>query len=270
MAESGLKGDQAALAFIEATFADLDAWRNYAATDWEPEHDSELASDDHGWKPSPMSQLAKSSLSSAFDHLDAIRSHVETRRTFVFATDTLLRTALVAAAQAVWMIAPDDAATRQARGRTVAAETYRRHIEFLRDLQKRPLAGGSEGDRTAEVLAHAVERSTALAQIRASLGEKEQWQATAMIEKAAEYVWGKDYVDEARVVFRSGSGAAHGLVWSILGRPSTKLRGDVDAGFGNFVATGSLASIHNSYACAYQLTKRGWALLRQRGSSKSN
>lgn len=81
------------------------------------------------WKPWPLSQLAFGGLAAARDHLQAIRVHIEAGQLFPLATDTLLRGALLGAAQTVWMLAPDDQPTRLDYARTAAAEMLRRHRE---------------------------------------------------------------------------------------------------------------------------------------------
>ena len=74
------------------------------------------------------SQLAWNGLAGAADHLSAIRRHVEARQLFPFSHLTLCRSALIGAAQAVWVLSPDDSQTRIKRARVVAVYDIRRGV----------------------------------------------------------------------------------------------------------------------------------------------
>lgn len=87
-----------------------------------------------------MSQLATGGLSAAFDHLDAVRWQIETRRLFVYAPLSLARSALLGAAQAGWLLADSDRSVRLRRSRVVVEYMYTEHERYLRLL--RGIAGG--------------------------------------------------------------------------------------------------------------------------------
>jgi len=263
------RSDIAALEQLRATYEELDAW-GLACRDgtWQPAAESELAIDDLGWPPSPLSQLARGSLVSAWDHLSAVRTQVESRGMFPFATPTLLRTALVASAQAVWLLGDDSGGVRQQRGRTLAAETYRRHFEYLRDLL---MIGGEDDPNTVKVADALAERIGELATLREELGERSKWNATAMIEGAVRSTFAAEetpdaLVIEARSLFRRGSGAAHGLHWSILGSADTTITPGGTDGLAAITAGCSPAGIQNAFRLAYLLSKRGWTLLDRRSA----
>lgn len=130
-----------ALAHIQSLFKDIESWGAALREPWRPDPTSQLALDDQAWPGWPVTQLARASLGSARDHLQAVRVHIEAEQMFPLASDTLLRTAIVAGAQTVWMLSPDDEVLRQERGRTVAAEVYRRRPRVVKQAAHDRLAG---------------------------------------------------------------------------------------------------------------------------------
>lgn len=254
-----------ALRQIEGTFGDLELWDARTAAGFVPEPGSPLALDDEDWKPWRLSQLAFGGLAASHDHLEAIRVHIEARRLFPLATDTLLRGALLGAAQAVWLLAPDDHVTRLDFSRCAAAEMHRRQREWLSDLRKIP-AEPHEG--TDKVYAHVLERERELQAKRAAAGQTRKFDNTNIIERAAAAAFDPATVTEARTVWRALSGAAHGLSWPMLGRVGTEQTSAADGeGMADFQAGGSLDAILNGYFLAYRLALKGWDLLDLRGSA---
>ena len=73
--------------------------------------------------------------------------------------------------------------------------------------------------------------------------------------------------ERARAEWRRGSGAAHGLPWSLLGRRDTRQVGAADAdGMATFHVGGSLDALANSYLCAHGLLAHAFRLLDRRGT----
>ena len=141
---------------------------------------------------------------------------------------------------------------------------YDKHGQFLNDLSA--LAGGAHAD-TETVRTHVAGRAEELREKRDAAGERATFQATPVIEDAVRETLGELFALEAKVEWRRGSGAAHGLPWSLLGVPSaTQIGGDAD-GMAVFQATGGWQAVANGYMAAYHLLRRGWALMEQRGSN---
>lgn len=250
---------------IRSTFPDLDTWGARTKRAFYPDAGSVLASDDEDWKPWRLSQLAFGGLAAAQDHLQAIRVHIEAHRLFPLATDTLLRSALLGAAQAVWLLAPDDQTTRLDFARTAAAEMHKRHREWLSDLRR---VGEGSHANTEVVHNHVVTREKQLASKRAAAGQARMFEATNIIERAAAATFNKSAITEARTVWRSLSGAAHGLVWPMLGREGTEQAAGPDAdGMAEYQAGGSLRASLNAYMLAYRLSAKGWELLDLRAAA---
>jgi hypothetical protein len=147
-----------------------------------PTPGSELPEDDSDWQWTPVSQVAFTGMGAARDHLQAVRVHIEAGELFPFAQQTLLRTAILSAAQGVWVLAPDDRAERLSRARTFAYENLEQHQVFLLDLQglaPTPHAGTDAVER------HAAQRRAELADLRAAAGQGVQpLNATDVIQKA--------------------------------------------------------------------------------------
>jgi len=252
-------------AIIRRTFADLDRWRLLARNGWTPAPGSALAVDDEDWPWWPLSQLAVAGLAAGRDHIGAVQGHLERGEPFPFADGTLLRSGMLGAATAVWLLAPNDRAARLKRARTVAAEVYDKHAQFLGDLSS--LSGGDHAG-TEAVKNHVAERTKELARLRDAAGERATFQATHVVEAAAKAALGEPYGLEARVEWRRGSGAAHGLPWSLLGVQTTTQLGAGDGqGMAMFQAAGGWSAVANGYMAAYHLLRRGWELMDQRGGT---
>jgi hypothetical protein len=250
-------------ALIRGTFTDLETWRLRAHHEWLPDPNTELAADDEDWPWWRLSQLAVAGLAAGREHLSAVTYHLSRGEAFPFADRTLVRTAILGGAQAVWLLTPDDRPARVKRARTMAADVYSKHGVYLSDLS---IVAGGEHSGTEVVKAHVEQRARQLQAVRDDAGQRGELQPTHVIEQAVREALGDEYVVEARTEWRRGSGAAHGLPWAVLGGPSTEQVGEPDEhGMATHVAGGGWEPIANGYMLAYQLLRRGWQLLERRG-----
>ena len=253
-------------AVVRSTFATLDKWRRIPGP-FIPGPGSELVGDDRDWPPFGVSQVAWAGFTVAVEHLQAIRAHIDVQppnrpNLFAFAHQTLARTALVGAASAVWVLAPDDRVKRVERSRTVVTYMQDEHLKYLRALQ-----GLAEHAGTDAVAAHVAQRQRELSEMRQADGDRAKYETTRIIREAALAGFGDERLaDEVVAVWRSGSGAAHGLVPSVLGRSSRARTGPADAD-GRAIITigGDFELFSNAYMAAYHLTGKGWDLLVRRG-----
>ena len=259
----GSVDDEAIEAKLRETFPILDDWQRWGLKAFWPEQGSELEVDDQDWPPIPVSQIAHRGLQVAGDHLLAVRAHIEARRLFPFSDRTLCRSALLGAAQAVWVLAPEEPGLRLKRARTVAVYEHRKNRQYLRDLQGIASQPHQNTDTVAAVVdSHANE----LDQKRDAAGERLELSNTDMIREAVEAVFEAAHGAEAVVVWQSGSGAAHGFV--MLGTAGTVQSSVADqAGIAEFQVGGSLRRMSNAYFAAFHTADRGWKLLRQRGTA---
>ena len=258
-----LNADELAmLAVIRSTFDTLRQWQKRTENAYVPLPNSALAADAEDWPYFSVPTVAWSGLIAASDHLSAIRSHIEARDLFSLAHLTLCRSALVGAAQAVWVLAPDDRQQRIRRGRTVASYLYKYHLNFLRKLQ-----GSSDEPHvgTDTVAALVEQRRGELRAIRQADGDRSELNTTEMIESAASSAFAdQNKVDETLLAWQGGSGAAHGQPWPLFGTPGTVQTSVRDDGLAEFPAGGSLIRIGNYFMAAFAFAEHGWVLFERR------
>lgn len=252
-------------AVVRGTFATLDQWKRIQGPAT-PVPGSELAMDDEDWPPFGVSQVAWSGFTVAVEHLQAIRAHIDVQEPnrpnlFAFAHQTLARTALIGAATAVWVLAPDDHAKRIERARCVVTYQQDEHHKYLRALQG--LASDAGTDAVAD---HVAMRRRELAAKRMADGETAKYETTRIIREAALVAFGtQPLADEVVAGWRSGSGAAHGLLFPLLGR-SPMAQGPSDGrGRATFTIGGSFELFSNAYMSAFHIARHGWSLLARRG-----
>ena len=193
------------------------------------------------------------------------RRHIEAKQLFPFSQLTLCRSALVGAAQAVWVLAPDTSHMRVRRARAVAAYLYKKQNQYLKDLRDLLDAPDKNTDAAAEF---AAARFDELQAKRAADGQKQvDLDTTDMIRSAAIEAFGSDDLTKNAVLaWRAGSGTAHGLMWPLFGTPAMQQAGPSgDDGLANFHVAGTLSVIANPYCAAFWLGQRGWSLLHERG-----
>lgn len=252
-------------AVVRSTFATLDRWRRIQGP-FIPIAGSELARDDTDWPHFGVSQVAWGGFTVAVEHLQAIRAHIDVQKPnranlFAFAHQTLARTALIGAATAVWVLAPDDRATRVERARNVVTYQQDEHHKYLRALQ-----GLADHDGTNAVADHVDVRRRELAAKRMADGDKAGYETTRIIREAALAAFKtKPLAEEVVAGWRSGSGAAHGLPFPLLGRSSMAQGPADDQGRATFLIGGDFELFSNSYMAAYHLADHGWSLLVRRG-----
>ena len=146
------------------------------------------------------------------------------------------------------------------------AYIYKNHLQYLKGLQgiaDTPHAG------TDTVAALVDQRLNELTLKRDADNQKESLNTTNLIRLAAETAFTKpELVEQVVLAWQSGSGAAHGLPWSLFGTPGTVQSAPADAdGIAEFQAGGSLSRIANSYMAAFYLAEQGWKLLEQRNAA---
>lgn len=252
-------------AAVKGTFATLDRWRRIRGP-FIPLEGSELAWDDADWPPCRLSQVAWVGFTVAVEHLQAIRVHIDVQppnrpNLFGFAHQTLARTALIGAATAVWVLAPDQSAKRLERARNVVTYQQDEHHKYLRALQ-----GLGDHAQTDAVADHVAMRQRELAAKRSADGDTARYETTRIVREAALAAFkSQELTNEVIASWRSGSGAAHGLVYPLLGR-SRVTQGPPDGdGVAAFTVGGDFELFSNAYMAAYHLADHGWSLLIRRG-----
>jgi hypothetical protein len=252
------------LAQIRQTYSQLESWRDVVRGGFAPDPGSDLVIDDEDWPAWPISDMVAVGLGMAFDHLDAVRHTVETGQFFAMAQTTLLRGALIGAAQSVWLLAPEAREERLRRTRTLLDYVYSEHGKFLRAV----LESESRLPEADEVADQIARRKAELRGKRTSAGERSKFTTTDMVIGAARAVLLPRLVREVEVIWRESSGVAHGLPWSLLGHPQAVQTSEPDEhGRASFVVTGGAARLANPYLAVFTLARHGWGLREMRGSS---
>ncbi|MGI9052817.1 MAG: hypothetical protein ACR2HQ_09240 [Ilumatobacteraceae bacterium] len=257
--------EQALLRALQATFPVLDQWRDLLCKPFVPVDSSDLAVDDQDWRWLQPGQLAWAGLSSARDHLHAVRVHIEARELFPVAQSTLIRAGLVGGATTVWLLAPSGRHERLRRSRVLLAETYRRHDQFNTKALELPTDQLLPG--ATPFAAHIRNRLGEVQAKRDADGQRGGFVQTDVIHEAALVVFPHNpaAVTEIDLIWQSTSGAAHGLTWSLFGQPDSTLVSEPDeSGMAWFAVAGGLQRIANSYLGVFQLALRGWQLLAAR------
>ncbi|MDP9164595.1 MAG: hypothetical protein M3O32_00750 [Actinomycetota bacterium] len=245
---------------IEATYPDLDAWFARSRSRVEvPQPGSELAVDDQLYPASPISEVARLSLTLAVDHLRLVRVVTDQRQLFSSATFTTLRGALVGAAQGLWILTSDDRDVRRARGLNVVADELSQLGKYYREGEKHERGAVPDDQwewhrqRTAQVAAARGEQQPPLNQ-------------TDMIAAAldAAFPASSDKRQIGRLLWRRMSADAHVLGWAVAQRAHLVTRPAKGEPLSVLAAPGTLADLAEPFLCAYALLRRGWALFDRR------
>lgn len=136
---------------------------------------------------------------------------------FITAPFSLARGALVAASQALWLLADDDATTRQQRGLSVAIEAQVQRLGYQREQLK--ICNAEEAELSQGQIVEVLEPMLKEAQGRTKKGFR--FNDTQVIEQAARYRFADEENVDAAVVtadlhWRRMGGDAHSLGWQLL------------------------------------------------------
>lgn len=210
--------DAARLEQLTSTFPQLDGWHSRSAVrPEEPQNGSELHEDDKVWPRHPISEMTRLSLALSVEHMRFVRVVLEAEQLFPSAPLTTLRAALVGAAQAVWVLSPDDRKTRRSRGLCVIAEEYAQLAKFYREVDRL-----EPGTVPASQWAWIDERTRDLATVRGP--SPPSLNQTAMIGNAvaAAFPNSPDKRTTGRLLWRQMSADAHVLGWAVSQRTSIR------------------------------------------------
>lgn len=251
-----------ALLAIEQTDGDLERWafRGSKMPPEQPDRGSELAADDRIFPFYPVSEIARYSLLSAGEHLRLARLGIDARQLYPSAHSTVLRGALVGAAQGVWILGSEDGSHRQQRGLTVLTEIYKQNATYDRELLNAAL-GPTERAEVEGHLKHLALRAT---EVEVARTDRNTLNLTDVIAAALDDTFARPPQRKAgRELWRQISGDAHVLAWPAFRRgPVTAV--DRSTGLGVIRSTGQLTNIAEPYICAYRMLKHGWRLFDRR------
>ncbi|MFJ2470770.1 hypothetical protein [Glutamicibacter sp. NPDC087583] len=249
-------------AHLQSTEVDLNRWRIRAKRPEPPERGSELQLDDAGFAEHPISEMARISLISAGEHLRLAWTAIKAGQLYPIAHFTTLRSALLAASQAVYILGPEESEVRRARGLAAVAESYKRSRQFHIDTLRYPNITDSERQSIDSQIAWLSERLDQTLQAGAG---KPLNISDAVIPYASKLVYERDKTLELEVNlwWRRLSGDAHSLTWSMAQR-TVFLASKPGQILSEGVAGGSLEEVAQPFEASYQILKRGWSLYDQR------
>ncbi|MFI2281373.1 hypothetical protein [Nocardia beijingensis] len=252
---------------FEAAQPELDRWR-YRGTlnpPEEPEPGSDLADDDKAFPYHRVSETVRICLVSAGEHLRLVWDGLARGNLYSTAQYAALRGALVAAAQAVWMSAPNDPATRQNRGHAVIAESYeqlRRYHQRTLDLALDLKLSSDDRQKVADQIEWVKSRQTSLTAVRTS---SLQVNMADVLRDVGPDIFPTDPQRRAglRLAWNVLSSDAHTTMWGVASRAS--LSASEKHSTLSILATGThigdLAAWHDLVLCSL---RRGWGLFDQR------
>jgi len=236
-----------------------------------PQLGSELAADDETFPDLPVSAVAYNGIVTAVEHLDFFVAALDaTERLYPAAHYTVLRPALMGAAQAVWVLAPEAGVTRRARALEIAVDDFNQERKLLPDAQElggpdRQAAVEQERGPLLELLRAAAEVAGQLDMPRADKVREWTFNMTNVIKAAAEHTHGTgadtaDIRASTRLLWRTQSGHAHGVPASrrrLAGADDIVITGDGSAWAA--VST-SFADVAAAMAASVLLLNDAWLL----------
>lgn len=255
---------------IEETYEALDRWRARSRDLEVPQPGSELHEDAKVWPGFPPHQVARVSLISGVQHLNLARAALEHGEGFPIAHPTVLRGALLGAARGVWMLAPDDRHERQQNALRVIHEEHRRMVQYAEHAASVFPEQAPDLDQGIALVRERRDAVRARWEATPDLTAQESPSDTKVIERAARAAF-TDPAQQAEVpaLWMHLSGAAHGLGWPMLTRPSTQM---VPVGrspgervrMAEFSSGADLGEIANAFLAGYGMLRRGWSQFDQR------
>jgi hypothetical protein len=253
--------DQPFLDAIQSTYVDLDRWKARAATTEPPQAGSELAKDDEVFPRHRISEVARMPLILAGKHLRLARDAIEAGNLYPSAHFTLLRGGLVGAAQAVWVLSPDERAKRQERGLTVLTEMHTQMRKYYGRLE-RFILSEDERRELGEQQLWLTERIEQVATVRT--GRKALNLTDEVIPEALDSVFPDvSRRQDGRALWALMSGDAHVLGWSTATRGQTGPTDPV-TGLAEGTVGGSFSDIAQPFTAAHGLLRAGWSLFDRR------
>lgn len=240
---------------------EINSWTGLFANAWVPAPGSPLAEDDAEIREGSWlfpAQMARMSLAIGTDHLVTAASFLLNHGPRAFAINTLLRTASIGGAQAIWLLAPEEHATRIERYNKLDRDSTWNHQMWAKHIGE-PHPDTIEPKRLAEI--REVLDDLASGQTRPEVS------LTQVIRLAAEYLYstaGDPYaVSECLAIWRLLSASAHALPWEQVTRPST--RSGMDDEYHGTRTIPSLTEHLGALSLSYSLLKAGFTLIELRG-----
>jgi len=185
-----------------------------------PEVGSELHLDDQIWPWQPPSEVARWTLLAGIAHLKSALTLLHAGfEGPPIAYNSMLRGALLASCQTLWVVGADDPLTRQARALRLVAEEYRHRIGFHKSQMQSTDPGRAEHSKPWS--AKWTHRLEELEAVRAGVPPVDDTTATKVIKRVAAEAFGEHEDGEAHLVgaWQALSSSVHGFSWGFFVRP---------------------------------------------------
>jgi hypothetical protein len=227
--------------------------RDYVrADDGSVQPGSILGIDDQLWPHHPTSQVARLAMIAASEHLDVIEVILEMAptRTFITAPYSVVRGALVGAAQALWILGASNAVDRQQRSLSIAIEYLRQRIGYQVEQLKlcsEEQTVASQGQIDGLLL-------PMLAEAESKRLRGYRYNDTQVIATAAEYCFAENPTNAVTTVnlhWRRLGGDAHALGWQLLFGNLTWSGGDPSE-LSPVAVTGKVADVVEATSWAFR------------------
>jgi hypothetical protein len=264
------EAEREAEAKIRGTFAQVDAWNT--ATRFTPVPGSQLDADDVDWLPMPMTESVRLELELAAEQLHQVKVMLEAGELSLSAQRVVVRTALISASIATWILSPDDAVERCARHRLLVEETTFRHHQALAEQANLEKEAGHPVQQNLRIMVdHTAQRLSQIKALRMTDQRMERWNDTEIIRKAALFAFRRQaepaaLAKEAVLEFRITSGASHGLAWGLFNATGIRATTAADAhDRAMMIVAPTYSALANGYMAAYWISTSAWKLLQRRG-----
>lgn len=240
---------------------EINAWHRRLGERWWPAEGSDLRLDAEAADGFSPSFLAWTSLAVGTDCLLTASAYALNFGPTLFSMHPLLRTAMFGGAQAVWLLAPDDQATRLGRAEQLARDSHLRHKQW---------ADGLQGAHPEAI--DPVELAEGRRQLAGLAGDRKGPEVfqTEVIRLAAEHLLApaddrEQLIGEVMAEWRSMSGVAHALPWEQSNRPG-KITSEED-GVRTTAVAASWSQLQSALSNAHAFLGSGWRLLDSRGGA---
>lgn len=215
-----------------------------------------LGNDDKLWPHHPTSQVAWVAMISASDHLDVIEAILEMAptRTFVTAPFSVVRGALIGAAQSLWILGASSPTDRQQRSLSIAIEYLTQRIGY--QLEQLKLC--NEDQRVASQAQIDELLRPMLAEANSKRVKGYRYNDTQVITTAAEYCFSENTANVVTTVdlhWRRLGGDAHALGWQLLFGNLAWAGGDPRQ-LSRVAVTGNIADVVEIVSWAFQFLKK--------------
>lgn len=201
---------------LATLFQEIDKWGAGEAQPVDVQRGSRTAGDDSVTAPYHLSHAVAVALGAAQDHLHALRTLVADAGTLHTSSPfTLVRAAMEGAAQALWLLQPDDRRVRALRRFKMAVrDADERRRAHMRILEMNP----KENVEREQLFKAACDRFVELAE-PSGITRQEVMERSAgfgtMVAASGPYAGVS--CEQMEGMWRMASGYAHGQTWSLLG-----------------------------------------------------